>query len=652
MSKLQSINAIRVLSAEQIERANSGHPGMPLGAAPMAYTLWTEALKHNPQDATWLNRDRFILSAGHGSAMLYSLLYLSGYDLSVEDLKNFRQFNSKTPGHPEYGHTEGVEATTGPLGAGAAMGVGMALAESNLAARFNRENFKIIDHYTYVILGDGCLQEGISHEAFSFAGTQKLDKLIVLYDSNNITIEGSTELAFTENVAKRMEAYGFQVLKLNDGNDVAEIKAALEEAKADKERPSFIIVPTRIGYGSAVEGSEAAHGAPLGADNLQEFKQNMGWSEAEFAVPESVFADFKECNQRNLVEYDKWQNLFKDYQSNYPELSKELLDLQKKYTEADFPEEYWQRNQKPEATRSISGRVLNELAEKLPQLIGGSADLGPSNKSQMNAFDFFDPEHREGRNIHFGVREMAMTAIGNGISLHSNFRPYVATFLVFSDYMKPMIRLSALMKQGLIMILTHDSIGVGEDGPTHQPIEQLTMLRAIPGVHVWRPADEIEVRAAWASAICHPENPSVLALSRQNLPNLENSSQEALKGGYIYAREEGELELIIIATGSELGLAIEAKSELGKAVRIVSMPCLDLFLEQDSAYIEEVLPSNCQKRCVIEAGSAYSWGRMIGLNGLYITIDHFGASAPATRLMEEFGFTSDSVIRELKEYLK
>ncbi|MDO5734157.1 MAG: transketolase [Eubacteriales bacterium] len=647
----KSVNAIRILSAEQVEAANSGHPGLPLGAAPMAYALWTQVMHHVPDKPKWLNRDRFILSAGHGSAMLYALLHLCGYDLSIDDLKNFRQLNSRTAGHPEYGHTPGVEATTGPLGAGAAMAVGMALAEAHLAERFNRPDLAIFDHHVYTLVGDGCLQEGITHEAFSFAGTQKLDKLIVLYDSNQITIEGSTDLAFTEDVAKRMEAYGFQVLELSDGNDVEAITSALEAAKAEVNRPSFIIVKTKIGYGSAVEGSADAHGAPLGAENLRGLRENLAWNEAEFTVPEEVYAHYHEMMEKNSRLMAEWEELYAKYKAAYPELAAELESFTKEITESDFPEEFWKRNSKAEASRSISGRVLNELAQIFPQIIGGSADLGPSNKSVLKDIAYFSPEERAGRNIHFGVREMAMTAIANGISLYGGLRPYVATFLVFSDYMKPMIRLSGLMKQGLAMILTHDSIGVGEDGPTHEPVEQLTMLRATPNVNVWRPADEIEVRAAWVSALVERETPTALALSRQNLMNLEHSSKAALKGGYIYARESSDLELIIVATGSELALAIEAKAELGSGVRVVSMPCIEVFNAQSPEYREEVLPEACRRRVVIEAGSSLSWGRIIGLDGLYITMDGFGASAPGDVLMEVFGFTTEQVVERIKNEL-
>ncbi len=652
MSYLPSVNTLRMLSVEQVEAAQSGHPGLPLGAAPMAYALWTRVMRHTPMDPKWLNRDRFILSAGHGSALLYSLLHLSGYDVTMDDLRQFRQLNSRTAGHPEYGLTEGVEATTGPLGAGATMAVGMALAETHLAARFNREGYPLFDHYTYTLVGDGCLQEGITHEAFSFAGTQKLNKLIVMYDSNKITIEGSTDLSFTEDVGQRMEAYGFQVLRIQDGNDVDEIASALETAKAEREKPSFIIVPTRIGYGSAVENSADAHGAPLGSENYQGLRNNLKWTHEAFTVPEAVQEDFSQAIARHSQDLEEWNDLFERYAEAYPELAQELEACQRTFSEDDFDDAYWQRNQKAEATRSISGRVLNELAAKVPQLIGGSADLGPSNKSVMKGLNSFKPEERTGRNIHFGVREMAMTAIGNGISLHGCLRPYVATFLVFSDYMKPMTRLSALMEQGLIMILTHDSIGVGEDGPTHEPVEQLTMLRATPNLHVWRPADEIEVRAAWASALMHQKTPSVLALSRQNLPNLEKTSREALKGGYIYAREEGELELVIIATGSELQHAVEARERIGAGVRVVSMPCLDLFLTQEEAYRDEILPPNCQKRAVVEAGSSYSWGRLLGPSGLYLTMDGFGASGPGDALMEHFGFTASQVTEKIESYLK
>ncbi len=650
MEVLQAVNAIRVLAAEQVQAANSGHPGLPLGAAPMAYSLWANVMQHNGKNPDWRNRDRFILSAGHGSAMLYALLHLFGYGLDIADLKQFRQLHSKTAGHPEYGYAPGIEATTGPLGAGVSMAVGMALAEAHLAARFNRDGFPIVDHHVYTLVGDGCLQEGISHEALSFAGTQKLDRLIVLYDSNNITIEGDTELAFQEDVLKRMEAYGFGTWFIEDGNDIAAITEALEAAKADTEKPSFIEIKTRIGYGSALEGSEQSHGAPLGEENLQGLKENLNWDAPAFTVPDEVYAHYARLAEKGEKAEAEWNALYEAYGEKYPELKAELESFDVAFDPESLGDSYWQEQEKPEASRGISSRVLNEFAEKLPNLIGGSADLGPSNKSVMKEIAYFDPDNRTGRNIHFGVREMAMTAIGNGLALYGGLKPYVATFLVFSDFMKPMIRLSALMEQPLTMILTHDSIGVGEDGPTHEPIEQLTMLRSMPNVHVWRPADETEVRAAWVDAMSSADHPTALALSRQNLPPLRETSKDAVKGAYIAKEEKGELELILLATGSELQLALAAAEELGDGVRVVSAPCLEQFHAQDAAYQEKVLPRDCKKRAVIEAGSSYSWGRLVGIDGCYITMDRFGASGPGDELFEHFGFTKDAVVEKLKEH--
>ena len=501
-----SINAIRTLSADAIQKANSGHPGLPLGAAPMAYELWANHMNHNPADEKWPNRDRFILSGGHGSMLLYSLLHLFGYgDLSMDDIKNFRQLGSPTPGHPEYGCTAGVEATTGPLGAGMAMAVGMAMAEAHLAATFNKEDYPVVDHYTYVLGGDGCMMEGISYEAFSLAGTTGLHKLIVLYDSNAISIEGSTDLAFTEDVSGRMAALGFQTITVEDGNDLASIGAAIEEAKADTRRPSFITVKTQIGYGCpAKQGKASAHGEPLGADNVTALKETLQWpSREDFYVPQEVYDHFSRIAQDKAETEAAWNVMFAAYCQEYPqmeELWNQYYDTKSGFT-FEQDEDFWLTCQKPEATRSLSGKILNYMADKLPNLFGGSADLAPSNKTTMNGKGDFTRDTPQGCNIHFGVRELAMTAIGNGIGLHGGLRPYVATFFVFSDYMKPMARLSALMEVPLTYVLTHDSIGVGEDGPTHEPVEHLSMLRAIPNFHVFRPCDSVETAAAWYSAV-------------------------------------------------------------------------------------------------------------------------------------------------------
>ena len=574
MSQLDtlSVNGIRILSADAIEKAHSGHPGLPLGCAPMAYELWVNHLNHNPADPNWANRDRFVLSGGHGSMLLYSLLHLFGYDgLSKEDLMEFRQLGSKTPGHPEYGHTAGVEATTGPLGAGMGMAVGMAIAETHLASVFNRDNYPVVDHYTYALGGDGCMMEGISSEAFSLAGTLGLGKLIILYDSNRISIEGDTDITFSEDVAKRMEAFGFQTLYVEDGNDLEAIGRAIEEAKADLSRPSFITIRTEIGYGCpAKQGKASAHGEPLGAENVAALREKLGWEYSEaFYVPEEVYEHFHKISLEKAESEAAWKVMFAAYCEEYPELEK-LWNLY--YEEGNHEaakallqdEELWEEMKKPDATRNASGKILNRLQKLLPNLMGGSADLGPSNKTIMNQAGDYTLGTPGGRNIHFGVREMAMTAIGNGLMLHGGMRGYVATFFVFSDYTKPMARLSALMKVPLTFVFTHDSIGVGEDGPTHEPVEQMAMFRSIPNFHVFRPCDGVETVAAWYSAVASDHTPTALVLSRQNLPSVTGTSREALKGAYVLQDCEGLPELILIASGSEVALAAEAKAILDK----------------------------------------------------------------------------------------
>lgn len=647
-----SVNAIRVLSADAIQKANSGHPGLPLGCAPAAYELWMNHLNHNPADPEWANRDRFILSGGHGSMLLYSLLHLFGYgNLSKEDLMQFRQLGAKTPGHPEYGHTAGVEATTGPLGAGMAMAVGMAMAEAHLASVFNKENYPVVDHYTYVLGGDGCMMEGISSEAFSLAGTLGLEKLIVLYDSNRISIEGSTDIAFTENVQKRMEAFGFQTLTVEDGNDLEAIGAAIEEAKADTERPSFITIRTEIGYGCpAKQGKASAHGEPLGAENVDAMKDFLGWPSKEpFYVPDEVYENFKAAAEQKAETEAAWNVMFAAYCQEFPEMEA----LWEKYHNADAgealldDESWWETTDKADATRSLSGKMINRLKDLLPNLIGGSADLAPSNKTNMKDAGDFSKENPAGRNLHFGVRELAMAAIGNGLMLHGGLRAYVATFFVFSDYVKPMARLSALMGVPLTYVFTHDSIGVGEDGPTHEPIEQLAMLRALPNFHVFRPCDETETAAAWLSAVSSKSTPTALVLTRQNLAPMAGSSKEALKGAYVLDDCEGTPDLILIASGSEVELAVKAKAVLaaeGRKVRVVSMPCMDLFEEQPEAYKESVLPKSVRARVAVEALSDFGWGRYIGLDGASVTMTGFGASGPAAQLFEHFGFTVDHVV--------
>ena len=651
-----SINAIRTLSADAIQRANSGHPGLPLGAAPMAYELWANHMNHNPADPDWPNRDRFILSGGHGSMLLYSLLHLFGYgNLSIEDIRNFRQLGSLTPGHPEYGCTPGVEATTGPLGAGMGMAVGMAMAEAHLAAVFNKEDYPVVDHYTYVLGGDGCMMEGISYEAFSLAGTMGLHKLIVLYDSNRISIEGSTDLAFTEDVTARMAALGFQTLTVEDGNDLEAIGDAIEEAKKDTRHPSFITVKTEIGYGCpAKQGKASAHGEPLGTDNVTALKENLGWpSKEDFFVPQEVYDHFAQIAQDKAETEAAWNVMFAAYCQEYPQM--EELWNQYHDTSLGFgfeeDEKFWLHGDKPEATRSLSGKILNYMTDKLPNLFGGSADLAPSNKTTMNGKGDFTRDTPEGCNIHFGVRELAMTAIGNGIGLHGGLRPYVATFFVFSDYMKPMARLSALMQVPLTYVLTHDSIGVGEDGPTHEPVEHLSMLRAIPNFHVFRPCDSVETAAAWYSAVTSRKTPTALVLTRQNLEPVQGSSREALKGGYVLADCQGTPEAILIATGSEVSLALKAKDVLeaeGRKIRVVSMPCMELFEEQTREYQESVLPKSVRKRVVVEAGSDFGWGSYTGLDGACVTMNGFGASGPASQLFEHFGFTVDHVVETVR----
>ena len=650
-----SVNSIRVLAADAIQKANSGHPGLPLGSAPMAYELWANHMNHNPANPKWENRDRFILSGGHGSMLLYSLLHLFGYGLTKEDIMNFRQLGSLTPGHPEYGHTIGVEATTGPLGAGMGMAVGMALAEKHLAAVFNKENYPVVDHYTYVLGGDGCMMEGISSEAFSLAGTMGLSKLIVLYDSNRISIEGSTDLAFRENVEERMKAFGFQTVTVEDGTNLDAIGLAIEAAKADTERPSFITIKTEIGYGCpAKQGKASAHGEPLGVDNVKAMRETLGWPyEEPFFVPDEVYAHFTKLAEEKAETEAAWNVMFAAYCQEYPEMEA-LWEKYHSGVDADSlmnNEKLWLEQEKPEATRSLSGKMINLLKDEIPGMIGGSADLGPSNKTEMKGEGDFSAENPAGRNIHFGVRELAMAAIGNGIMLHGGLRAYVATFFVFSDYVKPMARLSALMGVPLTFVLTHDSIGVGEDGPTHEPIEQLAMLRAMPNLRVFRPCDATETSAAWLTAASSEKTPTALVLTRQNLAPITGSSREALKGGYVIDDCEGTPEVILIASGSEVELAVKAKAELeaeGTKVRVVSMPCMELFEEQSAEYREAVLPKAVRKRVAIEALSDFGWGKYVGLDGAYVCMKSFGASAPAAKQIEKFGFTVENVVNTVK----
>ena len=654
---IKSVNTVRVLSADGIEKAKSGHPGLPLGAAPIAYELFANHMKHNPKNPDWANRDRFILSAGHGSMLLYSLFHLFGYgNLSMDDLKSFRQLDSKTPGHPEYGHTVGVEATTGPLGAGMGMAVGMAMAEAHMASVFNKEGYDIVDHYTFVLGGDGCLMEGISSEAFSLAGTLGLSKLIVFYDSNGISIEGSTDIAFTENVVDRMKAFGFQTIEVEDGNDLAAIGKAIEEAKADKNRPSFIKINTVIGYGAGKkQGTAGAHGEPLGSEALAALKSGFGFNpEESFKVDADVYENFNKINEKNAKIEEEWNKLFKEYASKYPEDAKKWDNY---YSEINGSlidgDEFWAWDDAPAATRNISGSIINRLKDIFPNLIGGSADLSPSNKTVMNGEGYISKDDFSGRNIHFGVREFAMTAITNGILLHGGLKAYCATFFVFSDYTKPMARLSALMNIPTIFVFTHDSIGVGEDGPTHEPIEQLAMLRSLPNFNTFRPADARETIAAWYAAMVSKSTPTAIVLTRQNLPQLDGSGKKALKGAYIIKEaSKSTPDMILIASGSEVSLAIEAATELEKeniSTRVVSMPCMDVFETQSKEYKEEVLPKTVRNRVAIEALSSFGWDRYTGLDGRVISMNSFGASAPQDLLFKKFGFTKENVVATAKE---
>lgn len=655
-NEMKAINTIRVLSAEAIEKAKSGHPGLPLGAAPMGFTLWEKHLKHNPSNPSFQNRDRFVLSAGHGSMLLYSLLHLFGYDVTMSDLQNFRQLQSRTPGHPEFGRTAGVETTTGPLGQGVACGVGMAIAESYLAAKFNRPNYNVVDHFTYVLTGDGCMQEGIEYEAASLAGTLKLGKLIVLYDKNGITIEGSTDTAFTEDVGKRHEAQGWQVLGVNDGNDIDAIDAALVLAKQEKEKPTLIIVNTQIGYGSPLAGSAACHGAPLGESNVKKLRQALRYTAKPFEVADDV-KEYMTAVRGGLAKYeDDWKKIMRGYKKAFPELAEEYENWMKgKIADLEDNKDLFTFDGKAQATRTSSAIVLGKLAKLIPNLVGGSADLGPSNKSAMPEREYFSPENRTGSNFHFGIREHAMAAIVNGMYLHGGLKTYCSTFFVFSDYMKHAMRLAALMEIPVAYILTHDSIGVGEDGSTHQPVEQLVGLRSIPNMKVFRPADAKETAAGWVVAMTG-KTPTALILSRQDLPQFKNSGIEAMKGGYVLSESGKEVpDVILMASGSEVQLAMEAQKRLKEQeieARVVSMPCIELFEKQSAKYRESVLPSSVRARVAVEAGSHYSWDKYVGLDGTTVTMDTFGASAPSEKLFEIYGFSVDNVVDKAVKTVK
>lgn len=657
-----SIAAIRTLSIDAIEKANSGHPGMPMGAAPMAYTLWTKFMNHNPRNPKWFNRDRFVLSAGHGSMLLYSLLHLSGYDVTMEDIKQFRQWGSKTPGHPEYGHTPGVEATTGPLGQGIAMAVGMAMAERHLAATYNKDNFEIINHFTYAICGDGDLMEGVSAEAASLAGHLKLGRLIVLYDSNDISLDGELHLSFSESVEQRFKAYGWQYIRVEDGNNIEEIAQAIAEAQKDLERPTLIEVKTIIGYGSPNKaGTADVHGAPLGKDEIKLTKEAYKWTfEEDFYVPDEVYAHFekvvKEAGEKKEAE---WNALFAEYEKAYPDLAKQL----KMAIEGKLPEG-WEKalpvyaEGKSLATRASSGEVLNAIAKVVPQFLGGSADLAGSNKTLIKGAGDFLPGSYEGRNIWFGVREFAMGAALNGMALHGGVKVYGGTFFVFSDYLRPAIRLAALMGLPVTYVFTHDSIAVGEDGPTHEPIEQLASLRAMPNVCVIRPADANETAAAWRLAVESTDRPTALVLTRQNLPTLATTAERAYegvkRGAYVVSEAQGEVQALLLASGSEVSLAVEAQKALaneGIHVSVVSMPSWDRFEAQPAEYKESVIPKRVKKRLAIEMGSSLGWERYTGDEGDILAIDRFGASAPGEKIMQEYGFTVENVVARVKALL-
>lgn len=653
----QSVNAIRILAADAVQKANSGHPGAPLGTAPMMYELYAHHLAHNPRNPEWENRDRFILSGGHGSAGLYALLHLFGYGLSVDDLKKFRQLHSLTPGHPEHGHTAGVECSTGPLGSGLAAGVGMAIAEEFLASHFNRPGYPIVDHFTFVEVGDGDLMEGISQEALSLAGTLGLSKLIVLFDSNKISIEGSTDTVFAEDVNARMQALGFSTWTVEDGNDTEAIARAIEEAKADFEKPSFITVRTKIGYGSPKEGKASSHGEPLGAENVKALRENLGWTlEEAFAVPEDVYRHFERLAQDGQSRENAWNALYESYAREYPELEASYRAMMDPHPQVDLEhcDEFWQAPEKAEATRVSSGKLINRLKNYMPSLIGGSADLGPSNKTYMDGEGDFTPEDHSGRNLHFGVRELGMAGIANGLAL-AGLRPYVGTFFVFADYAKPMARLSALMNLPVVYVFSHDSIGVGEDGPTHQPVEHLTSYRCIPNMVNFRPADATETAAGWCYAASRTDGPTALILTRQNVPQLEQTSREAVKGGYILEDSKNEVpQAILIASGSEVAPTLGAAKilrEEGVDVRVVSMPSMELFESQPKEYRESVLPRTVRARVAVEASKDLGWGRFTGIDGRIIGMNTFGASAPGGELFEYYGFTPENIASAMREVL-
>ncbi|MHA3048692.1 transketolase [Acinetobacter sp. ANC 4641] len=648
-------NAIRVLAMDAVQKANSGHPGAPMGMADIADVVWREFLQHNPTNPQWANRDRFVLSNGHGSMLHYALLHLTGYDLSIEDLKQFRQLHSKTPGHPEYGYAPGIETTTGPLGQGIANAVGFALAEKTLAAQFNKDDLTVVDHFTYCFLGDGCLMEGISHEVCSLAGTLQLGKLIAYYDDNGISIDGEVEGWFSDDTEQRFKAYGWQVLRV-DGHDAAAISQATVEAKAETKKPTLIICKTIIGLGSPnKQGKEDCHGAPLGNDEIALTRQALGWTEAAFEIPADIYAAW-DAKAKGAQAEAAWNTVFAAYQAKYPTEAAELL----RRIEGDLPAEFVaqadafiaQTNEKAEtiATRKASQNTLQAFGPLLPELLGGSADLAGSNLTLWKGCQGVQ-DNAAGNYVHYGVREFGMTAIANGVALHGGFIPYVATFLMFMEYARNAVRMSALMKQRVIHVYTHDSIGLGEDGPTHQPIEQIASLRGTPNLNTWRPADTIETAIAWKSALVRKDGPTALILSRQNLPFQTRTAEQianAAKGGYVLAQEKGELKAIIIATGSEVALAMEAYAQL-EGVRVVSMPCAEEFMKQDAAYREAVLPAAVRARVAVEAAHVDYWWKFVGLDGKVIGMTTYGESAPAKDLFKFFGITTDAVVAAVNE---
>ena len=653
-----SIATIRSLGIDTINKANSGHPGMVLGSAPALYTLFNKELNIYNKEAEWINRDRFVLASGHASALLYSMLHLTGFDVTIDDLKNFRQLNSRTPGHPEIEMTHGVDASSGPLGQGIPMAAGMAMAEKFLASQYNKENFDIIDHYTYVLCGDGDMQEGVTYEAASLAGHLSLGKLIVLYDANKVTLDGPLSMSFSENVKKRYEACNWQVLEVKDGNDINEIHKAIKKGKKEQFKPTLIIVNTVIGFGSANQGTNKVHGAPLGKEDGKNAKLSYGFDHDEFYVPEEVYEDFKKKTiKRGKSKFNKWNKLFNEYKEQYPTEAKQLEDaIAGKYSLnidellKNYPVGH------NDATRNTSLEVIQEVAKQNPTFLSGTADLASSTKTKIKEEDDFSVENYNGRNLVFGIREFAMVAIMNGMTLHKGVKVSAGGFLVFSDYFKAAVRMACLMKLPIILPLSHDSIAVGEDGPTHQPIEQFAMLRSIPNMHVIRPGDAVEMAAAWKLAIESTENPTALILTRQNVETMENSSVEGVsKGAYVIGKEENHLDAIIIASGSEVNLAMKAKKvllEKGIDVRVVSMPCQEFFDQQDEQYKEAVLPNAMRKRLSVEMASSFGWHKYVGLDGITMSINEFGKSAPAQDVIQSYGFTVDGVVENIEKLLK